>query len=100
MGPAVLDAANGFLHDAVFVVGLCAGRILGDWNPEEDQAFQARIHGPGHLVHELVQAELELAGHGGDGFAEVRVGFDHEIRLDQVVPAKPAFADQVAHCRR
>lgn len=84
-GPAMLEAAHGFLYDAVFGVGAAGLFVLHGRDAEEDNGLQAVIHGLFHLLFQLGQRQLVLAGHGADLLAEGLVfGLHHKVGHDEV----------------
>ena len=101
LGPALFEQAHGLLHNAVFSIGSAGLFVLNGRNAEQDHGREARIHGLGHLLFQLLQAELVLAGHGGNFFTQARVcGFHHKIGHDQVFAQEGrSFADQGAELR-
>ena len=101
LGPALLEAAHGLLHNAVLGVGRAGFFIFFSRNAEEQHGHQARVHGLFHLLFQFSQRELVLAGHGSHFLAEGCVfGFHHKIGHDQVFHQQGrSFAHQGAEFR-
>lgn len=84
-GPAMLEAAHGFLYDTVLGIGAAGLFVLLGRDAEKDHGLQAVIHGLFHLLFQLGQRQLVLAGHGADLLAEGLVlGLHHKIGHDEV----------------
>ena len=84
-GPAMLEAAHGFLYDTVLGIGAAGLFVLLGRDAEKDHGLQAVIHGLFHLLFQLGQRQLVLAGHGADLLTEGLVlGLHHKIGHDEV----------------
>ena len=74
------------------VASLCVGM------PKRMNASQAEVEGGADFLHQPIDAQLVVAGHGGDLLLDAAAR-PHEQRQDQVVRRQRGFADEVAQQR-
>ncbi len=83
------------MNDAVIIQSAGAGCVLVRGNAEEHEGAQPQVNGRADLVHEAVDAELIVAGHGRN-FIPDAAARTNEERQNEVVDIERGFAHQVA----
>jgi hypothetical protein len=84
LGDGLLHRGHAALDDSIRRVGAGAARVLRRGNAEEDHARDAEVMDELHLVHQLIHAQTEDAGHGGHRLAHP-APFHHEERQYEIV---------------
>ena len=96
IGQGAFHRAHGSLHDAVLVVILRCLVVLLVGNPEQDHAADPQRVRALAFLHQFVDRELEVAGHGGDRLADAFAGAG-EQRQDEIGRLELGFAHQPPH---
>ena len=93
LGGFAAHGADGVLHDAVVGVGAGGHFVLGFRQAEQDHAADAeRLHF-GALLHQFVNGQLIVAGHGADFAAHAFARADEQGQ-DELRRMEPGFAHQ------
>jgi hypothetical protein len=88
-----LHCLQGSLHDAVLGVGARGGLVLRLRNTEENDGGNTQAVNLPALFNQLVDREVEDAGHGGDFLAHA-FARHHEQRVDQALHAQAGLAHE------